>query len=165
MIIREARPDDVEAFRELRLTALKDAPTAFGADYEQSLTLPLAHWQERMASDSHHCLYFATEADQLVGMTGVLRDASPKRQHYATIWGVYVRPEARGLRIAEQLVTTCLDWARTHGAMYAKLAVNAVNAPALNCYLRCGFRVYGVEHGGIHWDGVYYDDLLMMREV
>jgi ribosomal protein S18 acetylase RimI-like enzyme len=165
MIIRTAQPDDVEAYRTLRLEALLDAPTAFGADYEHSLTLPLSHWQERLADDSHHCLYFAVEGNRILGMAGVLREASPKRAQYAMIWGVFVRTEARGQRMAEQLVNTCLEWARNHEAKYAKLAVTTTNAGAIRCYIRCGFRVYGVEPGAIFWDGVYYDDLLMVREV
>jgi RimJ/RimL family protein N-acetyltransferase len=165
MIIREARPDDVENYRELRLTALKESPTSFGADYDQSLTLPPSHWQGRLTIDEQQCLYFATESDQLVGMTGVFREASPKRSHYAMIWGVYVRPEARGQRLADQMINLCLDWARTHEALYARLSVNASNARAISCYLRCGFRVYGVEPAGILWEGMYYDELLMVRNL
>ena len=35
IIIRHATSSDVDAFRELRLEALKNHPTAFGADYEE----------------------------------------------------------------------------------------------------------------------------------
>ncbi|MBX3080432.1 MAG: GNAT family N-acetyltransferase [Anaerolineae bacterium] len=165
MIIRTALPGDLEAFRDLRLTSLRDAPTAFGSDYEQTLAMPLSHFQDRMTIDDYHYLYFAEEDSRLVGMTGVLRDASPKRAHYVTIWGVFVRAEVRGQRIADQLVNACLTWARAHGALYARLAVNATNTRAINCYVRCGFRVYGVEHAGIHWESTFYDDLLMVCDL
>jgi RimJ/RimL family protein N-acetyltransferase len=46
-----------------------------------------------------------------------------------------------------------------------KLAVVTTNASAIRCYIQCGFRVYGVEPQVIYYDGVYYDELLMSREV
>jgi len=48
---------------------------------------------------------------------------------------------------------------------FVKLGVAATNASALKSYLRLGFRVYGVEPQVIFYDGVYYDELLMVKEI
>jgi RimJ/RimL family protein N-acetyltransferase len=37
------------------------------------------------------------------------------------------------------------------------------NTGALGCYLRCGFKITGVEEATIRWDGRFYDELLMVR--
>ncbi len=47
IIIRHSTPADVDSFRELRLEALKNHPTAFGADYEEYAARPNEYWQKR----------------------------------------------------------------------------------------------------------------------
>ncbi len=78
-IIRHATPADVDSFRELRLEALKNHPTAFGADYEESLARPDEHWRERLNMDKDkEALFFAESDGQLIGMTGIFRGLSKK---------------------------------------------------------------------------------------
>ena len=115
--IRHATPADIDSFRELRLEALKNHPTAFGADYEESAVRPNEYWQERLEFDKNQeALFFAEHESQLAGMTGIFRSSSKKRQHKSTIWGVYVKPEWRGHHISETLVRSCLGWAKEQGS-------------------------------------------------
>jgi RimJ/RimL family protein N-acetyltransferase len=39
------------------------------------------------------------------------------------------------------------------------------NTPAIRCYARCGFEVYGVEPQAIFYDNVFYDELLMAMKL
>ena len=94
-------------------------------------------------------------------MTGIARASSPKTRHGAWVWGVYVRPEWRGLHIAEELIRACIAWAKTRNIVVAKLGVAAVNQPAIRCYERCGFKTFGTEPRAILYDGKYYDEYLM----
>jgi RimJ/RimL family protein N-acetyltransferase len=94
-------------------------------------------------------------------MTGVARGGTPKTRHAATIWGVYVVREWRGMHIAEELITSCLDWARSRKIVTAKLGVAARNSSAVRCYERCGFKIYGTESRALFYDGNYYDFHLM----
>jgi RimJ/RimL family protein N-acetyltransferase len=168
VFIRSAIESDVAAFRELRLEALRNHPESFGADYERDAAAPETHWRERLTGgiDSPTgIIHFAVSDQRLVGMAGVYRKASPKEQHYATIWGVYVRPDWRGLRIAEAMIAACVAWAQTEKLRLVKIAAVATNAAAIRCYLRCGFTVYGVDPEGIHYNGIYYDELLMARRL
>jgi len=43
--------------------------------------------------------------------------------------------------------------------------VLTVNTPAIRCYDRCGFSIFGVEPKAIFYNGVYYDEFLMSRPV
>jgi len=45
-----------------------------------------------------------------------------------------------------------------------KLGVVTTNTPAIRCYARCGFTVYGVEPQVIHYEDVLYDELLMAKK-
>jgi RimJ/RimL family protein N-acetyltransferase len=163
--IRSAREEDAPAYRDLRLEALRNHPEAFSADYEANLAKPMTFWTERLLNspDNTVMIYFAVRDQPLIGMCGITRTNSPKLQHSATIVGMYVRPDWRGLRIAERLVTACVDWARTQAVKIVKLAVVTTNTRAIRCYARCGFQVYGIEPKALFYDGVFYDELLMAR--
>jgi len=164
--IRPGTEEDAPAYRELRLEALRNHPEAFSSDYAENLAKPLSFWTERLRSgnpDNAVMMYFCVRDEQLIGMCGITHTNSLKSQHSAYIVSMYVRPEWRGLRIAEELINTCLDWGRTQGIKVVKLGVTTTDAPAIRCYARCGFQVYGTEPQAICVDGVYYDELLMAR--
>jgi RimJ/RimL family protein N-acetyltransferase len=165
IIIRHAASSDVASFRELRLEALRNHPTAFMADYEETAARPNEHWQERLKIEKvHEALFFAERAGQLVGMTGIFRGSSKKNLHKATIAGVYVKPEWRGQHVAELMIGRCLDWARQRDIVIVYLGVMTANQPAISCYERCGFSVYGTEPKAICYNGIYYDEYLMAAE-
>jgi RimJ/RimL family protein N-acetyltransferase len=166
--IRFAVVDDAALLRELRLEALASAPTAFAADYDTTAAETVEAWAQRIvdtAVDDKGVICVASVDDRLIGMAGLIRGNRPKTRHGATIWGVYVQPEWRGHHVAEALIDACLAWAQTHAVTIVKLAVVTTNTPAIRCYARCGFSVYGIEPKAICYDGVFYDELLMVKEV
>jgi ribosomal protein S18 acetylase RimI-like enzyme len=160
--IREATPSDAPRFRELRLEALLNNPIAFTADYQKNLNHPPKYWEEMLKMQAEESTIFVVEYENnLLGMTGIVRGTSPKTRHVGWIWGVYVHPGWRGLHIAEELIRTCFVWAIERHIDLAKLGVAAVNEPAIRCYERCGFKIYGIEPRAILYDGRYYDEHLM----
>jgi RimJ/RimL family protein N-acetyltransferase len=164
ILIREAQPTDAIPFRELRLGALQDSPIAFTADYHKTLNQPLKYWEDMLSMQADESTIFLVEHENdLIGMTGISRDNSPKTRHSAWVWGVYVKPEWRGLHIAEELINSCFTWARARNIDLAKLGVSAVNQSAIRCYERCGFQTYGTEPRAVFYEGKYYDEYLMYR--
>ena len=162
VLIREAKPADAVQFRELRLGALQDSPIAFSADYQKNLNHPLKYWEDMLTMQpDESTIFLAISEGDLIGMTGIARGSSPKTRHSAYIWGVYVKPEWRGLHIAEELITSCFAWAKVREIVLVKLGVAAVNQPAIRCYERCGFKTYGTEPQAIFYEGKYYDEYFM----
>jgi RimJ/RimL family protein N-acetyltransferase len=162
--IRQAHEADVSAFRDLRLEALQNHPEAFSSDYTLNLAKPLIEWSERLRFQQRNyaeMIYFATVSEKLVGMTGIVKGDSPKTRHSALLWGVYVKPEWRSFHIAEGLITSCIEWARTQDVKVVKLAVVTTNTAAIRCYTRLGFKVYGVEPQANYCQETFYDELLM----
>lgn len=158
IILREASPKDAMGFRELRLYALQDSPTAFSADYQTNLNHPARHWEDMLTTHADESTVFlAVHENQLIGMTGMARGGSPKTRHTATIWGVYLRPEWRGLHIAEHLINDCFTWARARRIVAARLGVTATNTAAIRCYERCGFEITGTEPRAVYHEGQYHD--------
>lgn len=164
--IRKAHAGDVFQYRELRLEALRDSPTAFGADLQRTLDQPAQYWEDLLAADANEStIFLADHKSILIGATGIARGGSPKTRHSATIWGVYVTPEWRGLHIAEALIDAGIQWAIARGIVVAKLSVAATNRSAIRCYERCGFWPYGTEPRAGYYEGKYYDGLLMFRSL
>ena len=166
--VRPTREADAEAYRELRLEALRTHPEVFGADYAESLARPIERWQQNVrdgAGGELGILYVAEAAGGLVGTTGIYRDSGAKMRHSANIWGVYVRPKWRSAGVADALIGACVGWASELHLRLVKLSVVTTNAAAIRCYVRCGFSVYGVEPEVIYHNDVYYDELLMARRL
>jgi len=163
--IREATPSDVSQYRELRLHALENAPTAFSSDYQVNLNQPISFWERRLASDEYGTIFFAQYENKLIGMTGIYQNESPKTRHSADIVSVYVCPEWRGLHIAEELIEACIAWAKAREVNIVKLGVTSASISAIRCYQRCGFTIYGTEPRGIFYQGQYYDGYLMYRSI
>jgi RimJ/RimL family protein N-acetyltransferase len=163
--IREATPSDAPQYRELRLHALENVPTAFSSDYQVNLNQPTSFWEGRLASDEYRTIFFAEYDCKLIGLTGIHRNESPKTKHSAEIYSVYIRPEWRGLHIAEVLIEACIEWAKAREVNIVKLGVTSSSTSAIRCYQRCGFTIYGTEPRGIFYNGQYHDGYLMYRDI
>ncbi|HEY6072500.1 MAG TPA: GNAT family N-acetyltransferase [Anaerolineales bacterium] len=162
VLIRPSKPEDGPAYRALRLEALKNHPTAFGADHDENLLHPDEHWQKRVTTDDEReALFFAEHEGNLIGMTGIYRESGRKAQHSAQVWGVYVRPEWRGAHIADRLIEECLSWAYRKGIVIAMLGVSIDNEAAIRCYERCGFTKVGTWPKAIQVEGQFVDEYIM----
>jgi GNAT superfamily N-acetyltransferase len=164
--IRPAVLGDAAALRELRLEALAGHPQAFAADYAAAAAGSATEWVaciDGYAADDSGVIYVASAEGRLIGMSGLARGHWPKTRHSGTMWGMYVTADWRRLGVGQALVNGCVTWARAQGLRMVKLGVVTTNAPAICCYARCGFAVYGVDPQVICYDDVYYDELLMAK--
>lgn len=162
IFIREANPLDAVPFRELRLHALQNSPTAFSADYQRNLNHPVQYWEDMLTMhNDESTIFLANHDENLIGMSGIARGGSPKTRHSTTIWGVYVKTEWRGLHIAAALINACLGWARTRMIVAARLGVTTTNTSAIRCYERCGFQITGTERRALYFKGQYHDFYMM----
>jgi ribosomal protein S18 acetylase RimI-like enzyme len=147
------------AFRELRLFALRDSPDAFGSTYESEAARPLADFAQRLREAA---VFAAFIGDEMVGMAGLARQTGPKERHKATLWGVYVKPHARGMGLARRLIEAALATAATQ-VEQVHLTVAAQNRAASALYEKLGFVRYGLEPRGQRTpDGRYLDEALMV---
>jgi len=140
VLVRETVPDDWQALRDIRLEALRDAPTAFGSTYELEVLRGEAHWRDRVARGGTFLAFVpevsATEPAGLIG-------GYPEDPVTAELVSMYVRPRARGRGVGEALVAAVIDWAGQRNAAAVRLWVTETNAPALALYERCGFALTG----------------------
>jgi ribosomal protein S18 acetylase RimI-like enzyme len=138
--LRAVRAADAPRLREFRLRALADAPSAFAAIPEQEAALPASHWSE-LAHQSeladHLVIYVAADGRRWIGMAaGGWHD---RDRGIAHLWGMWVDPAARRLRIGDRLVTEVRGWAAGHGARFLRLGVITAADDATRFYERLGF--------------------------
>ena len=111
--IRQLTPLDAASVRTLRLSALRESPTAFGKSYDEEIGEPLTETEKRLANNLGSVLLGAFINDALVGTVGIRRESMQKLAHKAGLWGMYVAPPHRGHGVARQLVTEALAVAAT----------------------------------------------------
>src|SRR5262245_22422010 len=113
VVIREGVVSDAERYRQLRLDALQDSPTAFTADYSVNVKRPISFWEDRLKTNETGTIYFAEHENQLISMMAIQRGESSKTKHSANILSVFVHPEWRGLHLVEALINACVEWAKS----------------------------------------------------
>ena len=150
---------DAEAFRALRLEALALAPSAFRSVLADEEVQPLAKFAGRLESGA----VFGAGAP-LLGVAGFYREAETTRRHIGWLWGVYLRPAARGTGLARALAQTVIDHARGE-VDWLRLAVVTTNAPAVALYRSLGFTIHGTEPAALRLAGVDHDEHLMSLDL
>ena len=128
VLVRETVPDDWQALRDIRLEALRDAPTAFGSTYELEVLRGEAHWRDRVARGGTFLAFVpevsATEPAGLIG--GYQEDPVT-----VELVSMYVRPRARGRGVGEALVAAVIDWAGNRNAECVRLWVTETHGVTL----------------------------------
>ncbi|MGF1676711.1 MAG: GNAT family N-acetyltransferase [Rivularia sp. (in: cyanobacteria)] len=160
--IRFLNPQDVIAYRELRLQALRESPTAFASSFEQEACLTVADFAKRLsAHDNLNSGIFGAfdESDRLIGMLGFSRENRPKRAHVGNLWSIYVLPQFRRRGVGAVLVDLALSHAgRLDGLRQVILGVTANNVAASSLYKSQGFEGFGLEYDALFVDGIYFDE-------
>jgi ribosomal protein S18 acetylase RimI-like enzyme len=169
MLIRELTAADARPYWDLRLRALKESPTAFGSTPEETLNRTLeeriARFQTEMIAppEVNYIIGAFDQEERLVGTAGFRREGRIKTRHKATVWGVYVAPEARGSGAGRGMMTALLNRARTlEGLRQVNLIVTYGNQAAKGLYTSLGFQTYGIEKDALRQGDTFLDDEYMV---
>ena len=157
--VRRLSPSDAALFRDIRLEGLSRDPDAFASTFEEESDKPLSFFCGRLADSA---VFAAFRGSRVLGVAGFFVQNGPKHGHKGTLWGMYVRPEARGAGVGARLVEAVLDHARCHVELI-QLSVISENVAARRLYERFGFEEYGLEKRAAKYRGRYHDDLLMAK--
>ena len=157
--IRRLTPSDAGVFRSIRLEALQDASDAFGSTFEKESDEPLQYFVDRLDRNAVFGGFFGSS---LMGVAGFAQQGGTKMNHKGFLWGMYVKPEARGSGLATALVETVLEHASKE-VEQVQLTVVVNNARARRFYERMGFVEYGLEKESLKYRGAYFDEALMVK--
>jgi len=157
--VRRLGPDDLEAYRAIRLEALTNHPEAFVSSAE-SFAAKGDDDVRRMLEEL--AVFGFEDGEGLGGLVAFLRSDGLKDRHRGWMIQVYVRPRLRGQGVGQRLVEHLLDHARHH-VLQVHLGVWSENVPAIRLYERLGFKVYGTEPRYLFVNGRFIDEHLMVR--
>jgi RimJ/RimL family protein N-acetyltransferase len=157
--IRLLSSADAALFRDIRLDGLRRNPDAFSSTFEDENARPLSSFEDRLTRSA---VFGAFRGAELLGVAGFYIQPGPKHAHKGILWGMYVRPQARGAGIGARLVEAVLTHASRHVELI-ELTVISENAAARRLYERFGFVEYGLEKRAAKYRGRYHDDLLMAK--
>ena len=130
---RVAGPEDWAAWRDLRLRALLDAPSAFGSTYEHEVGFGEGRWVERLGAKDGVAV-LAWLDGMPVGMGAGFQDL-PGSLHVVAMW---TDPAYRGLGVGAAVLAAVRSWAAARG-LRLHLDVNTTNAGARALYERSGY--------------------------
>lgn len=137
--IRTLHPDDWPVYRDLRLRALDEAPYAFCSTFAEESQRTDDAWAARLAAPALGAYQqgwpFAAELDGTpVGLSWVKMEGAG-----ASLYQVWVAPEARGRGVGAALLDAAIAWARARRAQALHLGVTAGDGAAARLYRRAGF--------------------------
>ncbi len=113
------------------MSALRDAPAAFGTTYEEAGAWSSAGWSTLFSGLR---AFVAVDDDRDVG---VVRTAPELEVRGAPRLGsLWVAPEVRGTGVGSALIETVVAWARTEGFEEILLDVSDDNPEAVRLHLR-----------------------------
>ncbi len=161
-MIKKLTKNDWQEWREIRLEALKKSPDSFLSSFEEEAKTPDNTWAEQL-ENSIKFGYFIN--DKIVGCCGLSVEKATKISHTGTLWGMYVKNEARGGGVGLALVDFTKNHAKKSHVKHLYLGCNAENHNAVKLYKKCGFKVYGTRPDYTKIGSKFYDDLIMMCEL
>lgn len=155
--IREISADEWELWRDVRLQALAESPSAFESTYEQWESAPESRWRARLNS-----VEFNLIAEDVSDGSAPLGIASGVRKADGTaeLVSMWVAPRARGRGAADALIERVTDWGRKVAAELW-LALTPGNDRAMAVYQRHGFELS--ERMGAETAGGLGRELLMVK--
>ncbi len=128
-------PVDADRLRSIRLKALLDSPSAFGANYQIESEKPINYW-ENLLRISNWCLVVADNED-----VGLLEVSKADNDRNADCWlsSWWIDQRYRGKGISKVMV----DWldllCKEKGWHKQGLGVWPENKGAISAYLKLGF--------------------------
>ena len=150
--------DNWKKYREIRLEALRNEPTAFSSSYEEQKDFEDAVWRSRIK----YALFALTPEKNPVGLVTIIFYSSEKIKHKVDIIQVYVKPAYRRKGIAGKLFDEALRIVKNNkDVIKINIAVNPEQIPAVRLYKSFGFKKIGSLSKELCIEGTYYDEDVM----
>jgi ribosomal protein S18 acetylase RimI-like enzyme len=141
--IEPITPANIPLFKQVRLRALQDSPSAFGSTFAREAQFTEAEWLHRVTrwNGEKGIGFLALDVGAPCGIAGALLHDNDATQ--ATLVSMWTAPTHRKQGIARRLVEEVQSWARTRNVQTLILMVTSKNEPAKHFYERLGFTYTG----------------------
>ena len=144
IVIRQCAAAEWQVYRRLRLSALTNAPDAFGSTLAVENDWPETLWEERLRTgvqSAHDLPLLALADDEPAGLAWGKIDAASRS--IAHVYQMWVAPAHRRRGIGADLLVALIVWAHSRNAVQVVLSVTSGDSPARRLYERMGFKADG----------------------
>ena len=141
--VRAFQAPDWRLYRELRLSALKESPDAFGGTFAESAARPEDQWRTRLtdAPADTDLPLLGLVGDEPAGLAWGKIEVGDRDT--ATVYQMWVAPAHRRTGLGRLLLTSVIDWAKARDARRVLLGVTCGDSPARKLYNSVGFLPAG----------------------
>lgn len=149
--------DELDDFRTIRLSALKQSPKMFGSTYAVEIEKPLSFFENCLSNST---VFGAYHQNKIVGIATLTQEIGAKFSHKAHLSSVFIEPAFQQKGIASVLLRSVIQYSQQHVEQILLTVAND-NKPALILYEKLGFQSYGVELKALKDKDEYIDEILM----
>lgn len=135
--LRRLLPNEWQAYRDIRLEALKNEPAVFGSNYDREFAFTEDEWRKRL-SNHDQAMFILVFHDEVIGITGVLIHHEDREA--VKLIASYIRREHRGKGLSTLFYRARLDWAISRGFKKAIVSHRASNTASKAANQKFGFR-------------------------
>ena len=133
-VVRYATEEDLEAWQDVRLRSLADAPEAFGSTVERELAFTDDEWRARLRPPA----VLVLDGGRAVGLGGGFE----VRPGVVLVVAMWLEPTWRGQGLSRRVLDLVVDWAREHD-FEVELDVAREATAARAAYEKYGFVYTG----------------------
>lgn len=134
--IRPLGPEDVAAYKAIRLEALQTEPGVFCSSYAREAAFDDETWVKRLTNPN--AAHFGLYADaELIGITGIIKDT--QKEGDAHMVQSYIRKEHRGKQLSRMFYEARLNWAKANNVQRVIVGHRLSNTTSKAANQRYGF--------------------------
>jgi RimJ/RimL family protein N-acetyltransferase len=166
LMIRSAREDDAEMCLDyLRMVAGESDFLSFGVG-ELAVTIEEERNVIAKARQSDNSIILIAEVErEMAGLANFQGGSKPRDRHTGEL-GITVAKKYWGHGIGRELMIALIEWAGKNPLIHKmNLRARADNERAIELYCKLGFIEEGVITQDMLIDGVFYDCIIMGRQV
>lgn len=138
-VVRTLGEDDWQDFRAIRLAALAESPDAFAARLAEEEAFDEDFWRLRLRRSTRFVAQVEGENVGVVSL-GQARNEDGEVPEVGEIFGLWVRPDARGTGVATRLIKAGASRAASSGKSHVSYWVGVENARGVAFASGMGFR-------------------------
>lgn len=135
--VRVLPSDEWQAYKDVRLRALRESPEAFVASAEEEEAFPDERWQQRMERSRR---LLAIDEEEVVGVVSVGTGHRTNIPGAGELFGLWVAPARRGSGVARRLLEKAAKVGREVGLRQLVYWVGTDNGRAVAFASSFGFR-------------------------
>ncbi|HVY85993.1 MAG TPA: GNAT family protein [Caulobacterales bacterium] len=143
ILVRPLSADHWQAYRDIRLRALKSEPGVYATTHAEALARADEVWKWSVSGPDHQ-VFGLFDGAALIGITAIYCDRADPSGETAALAQSFIDPAYRGRSLSALFYQARLEWARQHGG-FRRVVVShrASNLASMRANQRQGFRCTG----------------------